>query len=57
MHHLHQPHLAQDVVILVQRQAVDTHRDSAAALMRGGDRRKTGAQMHVGTEIRNDARA
>ena len=55
--HLHQPHLAQHVVVLVQRQPVDADRDGAAASVRGGDRREAGAQMHVGAEIGDDARA
>ena len=57
MHHLHQPHLAQDIIILVQRQPVDADRDGAAALMRSGDRRETGAQVQIGAEIGDDARA
>ncbi len=55
--HLHQPHLAQHVVVLVERQPIDADRDGAAALVRGGDRREAGAQMQVGTEIGDDARA
>ena len=57
MHHLHQPHLAQHVVVLVERQSVDAHSDGAAAFVRGGDRRQAGAQMQVGGKISDDARA
>ena len=57
VHHLHQPHLAQHVVVLVERQPIDADRDGAAALVRGGDRREAGAQMHIGREIGDDARA
>ena len=57
VHHLHQPHLAQHVVVLVERQPVDADRDGAAALVRGGDRREAGAQMQIGGEIGDDARA
>ena len=57
MHHLHQPHLAQHVVVLVERQPVDADRDGAAAFVRGGDRREAGAQMQIGGEIGDDARA
>lgn len=40
MNHLHQPHLTQDIIILVQRQPVDADRNGAAAFMGGGNRRK-----------------
>ena len=46
MDHLHKPHLAQDVVVLVQRQPVDTDSDGTAAFVRGRDGRQTRAQMH-----------
>ena len=55
--HLHQPHLAQRVVVLVERQPIDADRDRAAASVRGGDRCEAGAQMQVGGEIGDDARA
>ena len=42
MHHLHQPHLAQDIIVLVERQAVDADRDGATTAMRGRDRRQAG---------------
>ena len=57
VHHLHQQHLAQDVIILVQRQPVDADRDGAAALVCGRDRRETGAQVQIGAEISDDTRA
>ncbi len=57
MHHLHQPHLAQHVVVLVERQPVDADRDGATASVRGGDRREARAQMKIGGEIGDDARA
>ncbi|MEY9237066.1 hypothetical protein ABIF78_009389 [Bradyrhizobium japonicum] len=57
MGHLHQPHLAQDVVVLVQRQPVDADRDGAATFACGGDRGEPRAQMHVRAEIGDDARA
>ena len=57
MHALHQPHFPDDVIVFVQREAVDADGDAATACMRGRDRREAGAQMHVGAEIGDDARA
>ena len=57
MGHLHQPHLADHIVIFIERQPVDADRDAAAALVRGGDRREAGVQMQVGTEVGDNARA
>ena len=57
MGELHQPHLADHVVVLVEREAVDADRDGAAAFVRGGDRGEAGMQMQVRREIGDEARA
>ena len=57
MGELHQAHLADHVVVLVEREAVDADRDGAAACVRGGDGGEAGMQMQVGGEIGDDPRA
>ena len=52
-----EPHLAQDVVVLVEGGGVDAERDAAAAPQRLADRRDPRAQMEVGAGVGRDDRA
>src|SRR3954465_14237856 len=55
MGQLHEPHLAQDVVVLVQRQAVDTDANRTTATMGAADRGNAGAKVEIGAEVGDNA--
>ena len=52
-----EPHLAQDVVVLVESRRVDAERDPAAAPDRLGDGRDAAGEMQVGARVGGDDRA
>ena len=52
-----EPHLAQRVVVLVERRAVEPERDAAAVLDHLGERRDAGAQMQVRRGVDRDGGA
>ena len=53
---MRKPHLAQRVVVLVERRAVEPERDAAAALDHLRQRRDAGAQMQVRAGVDRDRR-
>ena len=57
MRELDEPHLAHGVVVLVERETIDADGDRATAAARVGDRREARAEMQVGREVGDDARA
>ena len=57
MQEMAEPHLAQNVVVLVECGRIDAERDAAAAPHRFGDRRDAAAQVQIRARVCRDDRA